>query len=477
QYKATDTEKNKMRTDMGLPADAEVDYCPDAGTFSLSNTGDTFLDGTSTVTLNYSEVGILDLNVSEGAGKEFAIVDEDDTIDSRRYIAPAVGISDNDNIGEKDLLLFIPYQFTTTGNLSSTTGVDWIYISRDVNRSNEAILSGRVYTPRMAGIIEYNITALNKQGEVLKNYTKTCFPDFTTSAPTRNGLKMNVTFDLFMDTDLNLSAPVKGANLYVTDLNNHPIWTLTKNQDLTAGKNQVREWISSLNFENGVGGAKIYFNQYKIYNQPVTPIDVTITDINTSTSWMNQPGATQVFNPAQLNQKLQLRYGRIEMKNISTYGGEINTSWSYQYYNSSKEWVISSDHNSSNFGQYYWDQSIHTGIDLTENGLKEGVVSVTLKTSNKLPYSFKVHLAIDRWLWYNQKAKDYQPPIDTNGNQNLDCLTHPCFIIEFLSNTSGWGGVSNQYLNQKGFGEANNTVQVPVREQNGTQQQFQRVNW
>jgi hypothetical protein len=470
-YHATDAEKAQMRSDMGLPATASVDYCPNSGTFVVVNGATTFTNGEANATLNYTEVGILDMNVSERPGAEFAIVDSDDTIDSRRYIKQSDGITDMDNISQRDLLLVIPYQFRVTGTVGTTTGANWIYISRDVNNSN---VSPGV-TPRMAGVITYNITALNKSGNVVQNYTKTCFPDVQTTAPRRNGLKLNVTFDLFLDSTLETTQPVNNANFYVTDSSNAPIWTLTKNQNLVAGTNKVREWISSLNFVNGSGSAKVFFNQYKDYRTPVNPFTIKVVDINTSTSWMSQPGATQIFTPATLNREIELRYGRFKISNVSTYGNKIQTNWLYQYYTGGK-WVTNPDHSSATMGHFNLAKSLVGDVNVTENVLAGGVSNIQLSTTHKLPYSYKLHLAIDPWLWYNPKAKDYLDPVTAGGN-NYDCLTHPCAIVEFLDNSAGWGGVANSALQGKGLGDRNNTVQMGERNVSGTQQEFKRLNW
>jgi hypothetical protein len=470
-YHATNAEKAQMRSDMGLPATASVDYCPNSGTFVVVNGGDSFVNGEANATLNYTEVGILDMNVSERPGSEFAIVDSDDTIDSRRYIKQSDGITDMDNISQRDLLLVIPYQFKVTGTVGTTTGANWIYISRDVNNSN---VSPGV-TPRMAGVITYNITALNKNGHVVQNFTNTCFPDVQTTAPRRNGLKLNVTFDLFLDSTIQATQPVNNLNFYVTDSSNSPIWTLTKNQNLVVGNNKVREWISSLNFVNGSGSAKVFFNQYKDYRTPINPFTIKVVDINTSTSWMSQPGATQIFTPATLNKEVEFRYGRIAVKNVSTYGNRVQTNWLYQYYNGGK-WVTNSDHSSATMGHFNLAKSLVGDVHITENTLAGGVSNIQLSTTHKLPYSYKVHLAIDPWLWYNPKAKDYLDPITSAGN-NYDCLTHPCVIVEFLDNSAGWGGVSNSTLQGKGLGEGNNTVQMGEKNATGTQQEFKRLNW
>ncbi|MRJ06860.1 MAG: hypothetical protein C6I01_05010, partial [Epsilonproteobacteria bacterium] len=147
----------------------------------------------------------------------------------------------------------------------------------------------------------------------------------------------------------------------------------------------------------------------------------------------------------------------------------------YQYYNGGK-WVTNSDHSSATMGHFNLAKSLVGDVHITENTLAGGVSNIQLSTTHKLPYSYKVHLAIDPWLWYNPKAKDYLDPITSAGN-NYDCLTHPCVIVEFLDNSAGWGGVSNSTLQGKGLGEGNNTVQMGEKNATGTQQEFKRLNW
>ena len=468
-YKATQAEKQKMRNDMGLAADAQVDYCPNSGQFQLTNGENQLTDGEGNVSLKYSEVGILDLNVTEQPGEEFAKVDADDTKDSRRYIKPAVGITDVDNISKKDLLLIIPYRFVTTGDYSTTFGTPWVYISRDVNNSNSTYT-----TPEVGAVATYHIVAQNKGGQVVKNFTKTCFPDFQTTAPKRNGLKLNVTFDLFLDAHLQTSTEVNQMAFYTEDGNGKGIYTPNKLVDLPAGKKVIKEWISSLNFNNGIGDAKVYFNQIKDYRTPVEPYTVKVIDLNTSTSWMDNPGATQVFVPAILNKEVEFRYGRLKVENLSTYGNKITTDWLYQYYIGGK-WKTNSDHTTTQMGHFYTDKSLLGEIDVNELSFDKGDSQIKLSTAHQLPYSYKVHLAIDPWLWYHPNGKDYKDPVTPAGN-NFDCLTHPCFIVEFMENSSGWSGVENKTLQNKGMGTEKNTVKVN-REVNGSVQHFQRLNW
>ncbi len=441
---------------------SKVAYCPDKGVFTIVK-GNAFVNGEINTTMSYSESGILSLKISEINGSEFAKVDEKDTPDDKRFIKPATVIINENNLSQRNLLLeFIPYKIITTGTYGSTTN-SFVYM----NNINNLII------PKMAAYIEYNITAENKNGKILKNFTKTCYPDTSIHAPTRNGLKLNTTFDLLLNANLYTTsdANISFSNIDLRD-NSH-IWLLNPKLNIKKGINNITQWISSLNFENGEGKVKLFFNIDKNYTNPINEMNMTLLDINTSTTWMNQKGATKIFIGKSINKLINFKYGRIDVTDVSGYGNELNSKFKYEYWNNKSGWVINKDHNSSIFGDVNINNSYHPYVNIKLSNIKNGDENVTFSTTHALPYSTKVHLSIPSWLWYHPLAKPYKDPKTSTG-WNLDCLTHPCFNISFQKNSSGWGGVQSninkKYSEQNRTVESNSSIKVNKRT-------LKKINW
>ena len=305
-YQPTSSEIQQMKNDTGEDI---VAYCPSSGEFRSS--GGNFNNGDINVTLSFSETGILSLKIREKAGKEWAIVDSDDTSDEERYIKESNNTYNIDDISSNILEFFIPYYIKTTGEYNTTIGYNWLYMD-DINDSNQNFT-----TPEMAAFIKYNIKAYNKQNKIVKNFTKTCFPDTTESAPQVGGFKLNTTFDLFLDADLNVTRD-SNLSFYTEDNNNNPIYVPLKESYLTQGEHHIQEWISPLNFENGESSVKVYFNIKKNIAIPQKETDIILNDINTSTSWMHNPGATNIFEGEKIDKTISFKYGSIKLYTRAT---------------------------------------------------------------------------------------------------------------------------------------------------------------
>ena len=329
-YQPTTAEILQMQTDIGgdnnTTVNGEVSNCPNTGIFTLDNPNLLFSNGEINASLKFSETGILDLNISEKSGSEWAKVDEDDTNDSLRYIKASSVTYNEDNISANILQLFVPYEFNTTAEYNTTTTKNWLYMY-DINKSNSTHTA-----PQMSAFVKYKITALNKDKVIVHNYTKKCFPDVDeVHAPRVNGLKLNTTFDLFLDMDVNTTQNAN-ISLYSEGNISNAIWTPYKNKTLTTGINQVQEWVSPFQFENGVGEAKVYFNIDRNITTALNPINITIVDTNTSTSWMTNAGSPANFNGMILNQNKVFLYGRTHAPTQTITGSDGNISLYYEVF-------------------------------------------------------------------------------------------------------------------------------------------------
>jgi len=468
-YTPSEKEIRQMNLDIYDKNDTnmtKVAFCPDKGYFSV--VGDKyFKNGELNTTVNYSESGVLEITVKETPNKEFAYVDKNDTPDNLRYIKPSHFIYDIDDINKTNLLLFIPYKFTTTAEYFTTpyNPNNWVYISNEVNKSNVTY-----QIPKMAAVIRYLIKAYSKDNRLLKNYTKTCFADYTSNAPTRNGLKLNTTFDLFLDFILK-STQNTDISLFVTDNNNRPIWTMNKKVNLLEGENKIKEWINSLSFNEGEGIANIYFNIDKNYRIPQKEVNITLEEVNSSTSWMNNPYATHIFIGKEINKTIRFLYGRIDIKNISTIGNEANSTFKYEYWDDFYGWILNKEHNST-FGDINVSKClIPSDISLNPQEIQKGIEKIVIETNHSLPYVVKLHFSVPEWLWYHPLAKDYKDPSKTN----LDCLTHPCMNVEFRKYSKGWGGAG---VNNPKYKETNRTVKINSSSKiKANKSEINRVNW
>ena len=465
-YTPTSAELAKMQSDTG---ETQVAYCPDEGNFVIKNSSDKVKDGEANVTLNYDETGILSVRVGEKKGNEFAKVDADDTPDEERFIKPATVILDKSDINKTDLLVFIPYKFKTVADYKTTTDDSWVYMSNKV--------------PQMAAYIDYHILALNKNGDIVQNFTKTCFPDTSSEAPKRNGLKLNTTFDLlldvtlFSDTDTNIS-------LYTADEDGNAIWTKQPVADLKAGTNKVQEWVGPTAFENGESKVKVYFNVNKNYSKPADKVVIKLVDANTSTLWMNNKGATNIFEGSSVNKDVDFLYGRIALNgNIATYSSnEINTTVKYMYWDKNRGWIVNNKHTDAlkhgdlNLANTYVAANgvkplSSSSIQITPSSINNGEEKVSIVTTHALPYSAKIHFAIPSWLWYHPLAKEYKDPSLTN----LDCLTHPCTKVTYIKTARGWAGVGKKDTK---YNESNTTTKVNVdNKASASKNEVKKLNW
>jgi len=434
-YTPTSSEINKMKADTGA---TDVSTCSNSGSFSIANSTDTFDNGNVDATLKFTETGILDLTISEKPTKEWAYVDADDTSDTRRYITPSTVTYENDDISKNILMLFVPYKLDTTATYDNTaTGKTWLYMN-DINTSNTTFT-----TPAHAAFITYKIVAKNKDGNITKNYTKTCFPDVDeTNCPRVNGLKLNTTFDLFLDAKITTSDDAN-ISLYTENNSSTAIWQPTKNLSLSEGNNSIREWISPLNFTDGVGVAKVYFNIDRNTSKSINPIAITLNDANTSTSWMSNPGSPKEFNGTTLNTTKTFYYGRTHAPRQIFTGNTGTALIYYEVYCQGSDCNKSLLQNSSNLktsdDPRWFINSSHTAIAGNVGALAvknaSTVTSVVTEaspaqaaltyTNNSYPYKATMQNSASKWLIYDKYK------VNPTANE---------FEVEFININDSWAG-------------------------------------
>jgi hypothetical protein len=450
-YVPTAAQIAQMRTDTGQ---TNVITCPDDGNFTVVS-GSSFSNGEANVTLQYSETGILDMNISEKPGSEFAKVDESDVASgnentSQIYITPSIGVAAENNISSPVLMAFIPYKFITTADYNATNGKSWVY-DFDINNSNVASIP-----PAMGAFIHFVITAKNEQNKTLQNYTATCFPDTVDNAPQVNGLKMNTTFDLFLDANITSSHatqlffytqdPVHNSAIYVLRRINPENNASDINRTIGVGQNTLQEWIGSSNFENGIGQANMYFDVNRSVSQPLNPIRITLIDANTSTSWMNNPGATHYFIGTNVNTNKIFLYGRTNTPPQQFIGATGTAPVYFEVYcdnNGNKSWLPNGVNSKQSVDSINWYQNPYHipatdgnissitekgGVGhVTEVGRTDTDATLDYDASQDYPYSTTMDVNASHWLIYN--------PYNSAATLNT-------FNAKFISDGSQWTGVN-----------------------------------
>ena len=375
-----------------------------------------FKDGKADLTLKYSEIGKLKLIIKEVIGSEFAKIDENDTAINDRLIS-----SDYN-----DKLVFIPNDFKVEAVLNNYDNGSYTYISNDLN---------------MSSTLNIKITAQNKDGTTTKNYNNKCYAK---------------------DIEVNISNSVDG------DIDTKMIFKFDKESDLDINKTIVLSNVSKDYFstdENGSANLSIKINFEKDYSKPINEFNFEVNKISVS----NVDG---IKGDKSFNLHSLFRYGRVNIENTSAVGNKIETSFKYEYWDSSKGgWIVNKSHTILD-GDIIKNQStIPSTIDsFTLNPIDKGSEKVTITTKHALPYIAKLHLAIPNYLWYHPLAKDYKNPTDSSN-----CLTHPCMRVSFKTTGKDWGGIG---LNIKKYKETNRTVRsASNKKEEINKEEVEKIIW
>jgi len=371
-----------------------------------------FSNGQVYLDLNYSEVGELNITIKENNDSStFAKVDEADTNLNDLLIKPA----------STPALKFIPDHFDVNATYNNFNNSTFTYISNDLN---------------MSSVLNINISAKNKEGKVTQNFTSGLYA---------KNIVLNISHSAVANDKLpNIKISYKnGSENNLTDINS------SKNIEIP---------FSADNFNNGTANLQMYINFEKDYSNPVSPFDFEIKTVS-----VKDP-ADGLESNVTIDKNATFRYGRIEVQNSSVYGTDVNNTVKYEYWTDDKGWIVNTEHNISTMGAVDISNS-YKPSDVTIIPLSNtigGVEILSVATTHSLPYGdVKIHLAIPSWLWYHPLAKAYKAP----SSSNTDCLTHPCLTDEYLTTSTGWGGISgisNEEFNAtkrtSKIGESNNTT-------------------
>ncbi len=180
----------------------------------------TFTDGILNGTIKYDNVGVIDLNISEIAGSEFALIDLNDTNDSLRFIKPA-----------SIEMTFTPHHYDISVSYANGhTNSDFAFYA-----GNHDMNDGPNWT--------IGVTAKNYDNTIATNFNKDC-----------------IAKDVDITMDLNISGSQSYTNLQ-TDANK------------SAG--EIKKQIKKDSFIGGVGSSMVGIN----FTKPATPTDPTLLKI------------------------------------------------------------------------------------------------------------------------------------------------------------------------------------------------------
>ena len=374
-----------------------------------------FKNGIANIILNYSEIGDLNLTVKEINGSEFAKVDNKDTSWKNRRIPES-----------SEIIKFIPDHFYISANYKNFDNSEFTYISNNL---------------KMSSVLDVNITAKNKENETTKNYNSKCYA---------KNFNVGILYG---------KVPSKINKLLLNDGKEDINITIPNPISLYFDKN----YFSTEN--NGTAKLNFKINFKRSPRTPVKEFNFTIKDINISDN-------NGVKGKKNLDKNSTFKYGRIDISNVGSFGNEINTTYTYEYW-TKNGWKQNKEHNGAVFGDVYENKSLHPFVTIKINhNIKKSKENVELSTNNELSYDTNIHLSISSWLWYNPLAITYKDP----SVNNKDCLTHPCENVMFDKIGTGWGGIGK---NNVSWSETNRTIKInfSLKKFKLNKEETQKLNW
>ena len=347
-----------------------------------------FHNGKLVTNARYSDIGNVMIKILETQGSEFAKTDASDTPWINRKI-----------ISDTKILHVKPFKFLITASLHNYNNENFTYISNDLNMSAQ---------------LNVNIQAVGYNNTHIYNYTKNCYA-------------RNTILKLIYDNH----QPIR--KLFI-QTQSYP----SRNIDTILGF--INQPLSKNIFvNNSTANLNIKINFEKNYKKPTGEFNFTLNKIEAEDNEIN---GSLISVPGFAH----FVYGYFRAYDISSYpkilGNSYQLDFNYKifYYKNNKGWVLNKKHNFSVYGSVNISKSFGKNIFIQQNIVNNGILKMKFTTTHNIPFRSKVHLSIPSWLWYHPLAKDYQDPSILNHN----CLTHPCFDVSFLNDSSEWGGISNE---------------------------------
>ena len=366
------------------------------GTFSTPvSTGWSFSNGSKILSTKYSEVGILDINLSD-TGKpcasRYTKIDCDDA-----------NVSDGTNwtanllpIGTTQIQITVkPHHFDLNATLSNSTNSNFTYLSTDLN---------------MSASLNLNVTAKNGDGNVTKNYSKGCYAKNTTLTLPHSTVPNPLTKILYHE------------NISGIDSN------ISKSSNIQLDFNKTV-------FTQGTAPLTLLLNFDRNSSSLLNPFDFNLTSASISDSdgviGNSSPSGTATF-----------AYGRTRAYDIKTDQSLTPNPIEFEVYSSTStgyvtgmpqsvlHWYRNLNHDASAQGSIllggFSAGTTSPSVNVS-SAPQDGLQLISIASSSNQT----VHLAVPSWLWYSPNQ---------NYNYSADCTKHPCFDYQFFTtsvNTSG----------------------------------------
>ncbi len=346
---------------------------------NLDFTQSDFKNGKTWFVAKYSEIGKLDLNVSEIDSKEFALIDKYDGSNDARFI-------NNDS--------------TIVSMLPSAISFVW-------NFKSSGIYSYYSKTPLDVGAeLDVEVSIKNSDGVLVDNFKNGCYA---------KDVNININY---------LSEGALPADPIVVDLN-------SSHQSVSSAMDTLYEINYKLEkelFSNGNAFKYLKLNFDRDVSIVREPMKLTLTDINVSILG----GESNADSTAK---SVKFLYVRANAPTQSTVGNELNASIFYEVYckNCDKNsFGLNNLEESRNSIYWYILENIdpNLGIGANPQSLYHASCStnqkdiITIKV-DKTPHQDKIIYRPLGWLVYNRFN-----PLETKHS----------FKVEFSSKGKGWGG-------------------------------------
>ena len=233
------------------------------GDYNTSLTAVPLTNGSTTLKLAYSEVGVINVKMEEIAGSEFALIDASDTVDTQRYITPY-----------DQNWTYTPDHFSlATSTFKNYNDGTFTYISNDLNMFSEL-----------------NITIVAQKFDdnaTTRNYNSACYAKAT---------DYNISYDALTISPADSLTQVKFIETNTATTGNSLIST-----KLTI--NDVNKTIFGTD-NNGTGKLHFKLNFDRNSTKVVNPIKLTLRDLNVTDD-------DTIAGSSDINQSALFYYGRV----------------------------------------------------------------------------------------------------------------------------------------------------------------------
>ena len=395
----------------------------------------TFSDGGNTTVANYSEVGVIDINISDtdrNCSDRFAGVDCKD-----KNVTDYWNSDVNTSIGSHDInITVLLHHFKVTSQFSNfDTDNNFTYLSQDLN---------------MSAILDINITAQNEQNVTTENYNQECYAKDTNYTISYKAINNSLTKIFYHDTNT--------SDKNETDLNKSIVFDRNNTVFVTGDKNGTAHIHLLINFDRN-------------YSKPLDPFDFNITDINVT-------DVNNIFGKTAPDKNATFYYAQTYTQDLTTSKEDDNTTVEILVYDSNAtngfvdgfkeellDWYVMQKHTTANDGNISdsnissstnKNDSVESSSFKTSTGFKRnGVFDVRVQNKAPKTGTYFIHLGEDSYLWYVPQnfGGDY------NYSDDSKCTTHPC--IKYTYNKE------NNNTKQSGVQSGNtNGVQFDVNVSN-----------